>query len=109
MTAMNAATVVKGARRQSGLTQAQLAERMGTTQSVVARLESRDSNPRLATLRRAIEATGQELELVTRSRASTVDESMISANLRVPTSERLARFAQAYASVASLVSHARRG
>ena len=42
------------ARSKTGLTQAEVAERMGTTQSAVARLESANAkhSPSLATLRR---------------------------------------------------------
>lgn len=46
------------ARARAGLTQAQLAERMHTTQSTIARLESGKSMPSLRTLARYAEATG---------------------------------------------------
>lgn len=46
------------ARRQSKLTQEELAARMGTTQSVIARLESGRSMPSTRTLLRIAEATG---------------------------------------------------
>ncbi len=46
------------ARVRAGLTQAQLAERMGTTQSVVARLESGARLPSVKTLLRFAKATG---------------------------------------------------
>ena len=46
------------ARVSSGLTQAQIAERMATTQSAVARLEGWTANPSVNTLRRFAEATG---------------------------------------------------
>jgi DNA-binding XRE family transcriptional regulator len=52
------------ARKRASLTQAQLAERMGTTQSAVARLESGGRVPSIATLRRYAEATGARLRLV---------------------------------------------
>ena len=50
-----------GARVHSGLTQEQIAERMGTTQSAVARLEGWSSNPSVKTLRKYAEATGTRL------------------------------------------------
>ena len=50
-----------GARVHSGLTQEQIAERMGTTQSAVARLEGWSANPSVKTLRRYAEATGTRL------------------------------------------------
>lgn len=46
-------------RRAAGLTQAQLAERMGVSQQAVHKFERRDSDPKLSTLRRyanAVEA-----------------------------------------------------
>jgi transcriptional regulator with XRE-family HTH domain len=51
------------ARAGAGLTQAELAERMGTTQSVIARLESGRVQPTTATLRRLARATGTRLKI----------------------------------------------
>lgn len=49
------------ARARAGLTQAQVAERMGTKQAAVARLEGGRVLPSLDTLRRYAEATGTKL------------------------------------------------
>jgi transcriptional regulator with XRE-family HTH domain len=49
------------ARRRAGLSQRQLAERMGTKQAAIARLESGISSPRVGTLRRLAEVTGSRL------------------------------------------------
>ena len=46
------------ARQEAGLTQAQVAERMGTTQAVIARLESGRVKPSTRTLERFARATG---------------------------------------------------
>jgi len=46
------------ARTRAGLSQAELAERMGTTQSTIARLESGRTLPSLRTLVRYANATG---------------------------------------------------
>jgi len=51
------------ARVKAGLTQAQVAKRMGTTQSVIARLESGRSLPSIKTLYRYAEATGTKPEI----------------------------------------------
>lgn len=51
------------ARMAAGLTQTELAERIGTTQSAVARLEGGGVSPSLATLRRYAEATGTTLQV----------------------------------------------
>ena len=46
------------ARAKAGLSQAQVAERMGTTQSTVARLESGKRPPSLRTVQRYAQALG---------------------------------------------------
>jgi predicted transcriptional regulator len=50
------------ARTRAKLTQAQIAQRMGTSQSAVARLESGRS-PSLASLRKYAKATGSKIEI----------------------------------------------
>lgn len=49
------------ARARAGLTQAEVAERMGTQQAAVARLEGGRVRPSLTTLRRYAQATGARL------------------------------------------------
>jgi transcriptional regulator with XRE-family HTH domain len=53
------------ARSESGLTQAEVAERAGTTQSAIARLESAASShsPSVATLQRYAQALGYRVEI----------------------------------------------
>ena len=51
------------ARAHAGLSQAQLAERMGTSQPYIARLESGRTLPNLRTLQRVGEATGTRLRV----------------------------------------------
>lgn len=51
------------AREQSGLSQREIANRMKTKQSVVARLESADGNPTIKTLSRYAEALGGHLHI----------------------------------------------
>ncbi len=51
------------ARTNAGLTQEEVAKRMGTTQSVVARLEGGRSLPTMKTIRRYAEATGTRPEI----------------------------------------------
>ena len=52
------------ARHDAGLTQAQLAERMGTKQSVIARLENARRLPSLEMVTRYAAATGRRIALV---------------------------------------------
>lgn len=51
------------ARRRAGLSQAELARRMNTTQSTVARLESGRGQPSTRTLVRFAKATGHKLKI----------------------------------------------
>lgn len=51
------------ARSAAKLSQAELAKRIGTTQSAVARLEGGGVSPSLSTLRRYAEATGTKLHV----------------------------------------------
>lgn len=51
------------ARINSGLTQEEIATRMGTTQSVIARLESGRRLPSVKTLAQYAKATGKHLHL----------------------------------------------
>ncbi len=51
------------ARTRAGLTQQELADRMGTTQPVIARLESGRQKPTTKTLERFAKATGSKVEI----------------------------------------------
>jgi|SRR5665213_2062278 transcriptional regulator with XRE-family HTH domain len=55
------ASAVMEVRNRAGLTQQQLARKMGTTQPVVARLESGRSRPSMRTLEKLADATGSRL------------------------------------------------
>ncbi|MFZ0706570.1 MAG: helix-turn-helix transcriptional regulator [Candidatus Korobacteraceae bacterium] len=55
------ANAVIESRKRAGLTQQQLAQKMGTTQPVVARLEAGNRWPSLRTLERLANATGSRL------------------------------------------------
>ena len=57
------ASAVMDVRNRAGLTQAQLARKMGTTQPVVARLESGRTHPSMRSLERLAEATGSRLRI----------------------------------------------
>lgn len=55
------ARAVIAARKRAGLTQLELARRMGTTQPAVTRMESGRVQPSLRTLQRLARATGSRL------------------------------------------------
>src|ERR1700683_442216 len=71
---MMASEAIRNARIRAGITQTELARRLGTTQSAVARLEAPDSNPTVATLERALTATGHRLLLAAARAEPGVDE-----------------------------------
>jgi predicted transcriptional regulator len=56
------AAELEARRLELGLTQTQVAARMGTSQSAIARLESGDADVRLSTLERYAAALSHELE-----------------------------------------------
>ncbi len=58
MDVLDAATLLRTARLRAGLTQRALARRAGTSQSVVARIESGHTDPGVETLRGLLEAAG---------------------------------------------------
>jgi len=51
------------ARATAGMTQSEIAERIGTTQSAIARLESGALNPTIATLQKYAEAIGYRVDI----------------------------------------------
>ncbi len=104
----NAANLLRTARRASGLSQVQLAERLGVSQAAVARLEAAGCNPTLATLRRALGAAGYRLELRTSPAPSNVDASLIADRLRQSPAERLRAFQASHARMATLAGTAAR-
>jgi ribosome-binding protein aMBF1 (putative translation factor) len=61
---------VRELREAHGLSQRDLAERMNTTQSVIARLEAGGSKPNISTLERVAKALGSSVDI--RFRASVV-------------------------------------
>jgi transcriptional regulator with XRE-family HTH domain len=63
---------IREARRRANLTQEELAERLGTTQSAVARWEKGDVSPRLDTFEKVAAACGLALRLVPTRRRSGV-------------------------------------
>lgn len=57
------AAALIAARAHAGLTQAELAGRMGTTQSAVARMEGGKARPSTSTLEKVAQATGTRLKV----------------------------------------------
>lgn len=80
--------MVRAARRTAGLTQQQLAERLGTTQSVISRWERGHDEPRLSTLAGIARATGRRLSVQLVD--DGVDRTQIRQQLALTPTERLA-------------------
>lgn len=99
---MSPSTLIREARRSAGLTQAQLAARLGTTQGAVAQLERAGANPTVARLDAALRAAGRRLELAARPYRPNVDETLLARNLRMTPAERLAAFETAHREVEEL-------
>jgi transcriptional regulator with XRE-family HTH domain len=53
--------LVKEARRRAGITQRELAERVGTTQSAIARLERAEYSPTLEHITKLVRACGYDV------------------------------------------------
>jgi transcriptional regulator with XRE-family HTH domain len=61
---MSPSEIVRLARRNADLTQSELAERLGTTQSAISRLESGRIQPSFETLERVASACGSAVQLL---------------------------------------------
>ena len=83
-----AGQLIRRCRVEAGLTQAALAERLGTTQSVVSRWERGGDEPRLSTLTRILRACGQRL--VISVEPDDVDRAQIRQQLAMSPADRLA-------------------
>jgi transcriptional regulator with XRE-family HTH domain len=85
-------SLIRSARTNAGLTQAQLAERLETSQPAVSRWESGHDGPRLSTLRAALAACGFALDLMVRP-LGDVDRAQIRQQLAMSPEQRLASVA----------------
>ncbi|HEY3959331.1 MAG TPA: helix-turn-helix transcriptional regulator [Solirubrobacteraceae bacterium] len=90
------ATLLKDARRQAGLTQADLARRLGVSQAAVAKLERPQSNPAIATLENALHKTGHRLVLATKPISPGIDETLVVEQLKLSPEQRLMQLESMY-------------
>jgi transcriptional regulator with XRE-family HTH domain len=101
--------LLRQARQTAGLTQAELAERLGVSQPVVARLERRNSNPTWDTLLRVLRATGHDIELKRRPTSSAqLDFGQLRERLALTPAERLKLFLDSQSGLERLQATARR-
>lgn len=107
---MSAAELLRQARRSARLTQAELALRLGTSQPVVARMESRDSNPTWDTLSRALHATGHDVQLAPALATEVgIDLAQLRERLRLSPEQRLTVFQDSQRRLENLRAVARSG
>ena len=87
---MEAATLIRRARSDAGLTQEQLARRLGVTQAALARLERTGANPTVATLDRVLRAAGRRLDLRLGRLQPSVDPTLLREALAMQPAARIA-------------------
>lgn len=92
-----AAALIREARTVAGLTQAELAARLGVSQSAIAKLERAGSNPTVETLDRTLRATGHRLQMIAPAWSDGVDESLIRQALERSPEERIKGFERLHA------------
>jgi len=88
LSTLGSGPLIREARRVGGLTQAELARRLGTTQSAVSNWERGRDTPRVDTLARILEACGFEADMTFR-RLDDVDRAQIRQNLAMTPAARL--------------------
>ena len=99
MTESHWPALLREARALSGLSQRELAERAGTAQSVVGRIEAGLTTPRVDTVDRLVEAAGYHLEIELRPNTADdpvvaayragIDRTLLRENLRLSPDERV--------------------
>lgn len=111
---MRCGSLVREARRRHGLDQAELAERLGTSQPAISRIERNQVSPTVETLERMLNAMGETLRVSTFSLAepapggSNQSIAELRADFRLSPEERLAQAAQLSEIATELAAQAER-
>ncbi|MEX0993517.1 MAG: helix-turn-helix transcriptional regulator [Solirubrobacterales bacterium] len=87
---MDVGALIRRSREEAGLSQRELAQRAGTSQPAVAKIESGITSPTVKTLERLMEASGQRAALAAEPIDTGVDLTQIAAGLRMTPDQRLA-------------------
>ena len=104
---MRAGQLIREARKRAGISQRELAERLGTTQAVIARCELGRSAPPFDRVVDAIRACGFDLSF--RITRPDLDHALlVEENLRMTPLERLERLTSARTAVDNLAEKVRR-
>lgn len=100
---MRGGEIIKEARRRAGLSQRELAERLGTTQSVITRWETGQRSPTFETLVRAVRACGLDLA-VSLGTADADHDLLIRENRKLSPAARLRQMTQQSAGLDELLA-----
>jgi transcriptional regulator with XRE-family HTH domain len=101
---MTSERLIRESREAAGLTQTELAARLGISQPALARLERPGSNPAVWTLARVMRATGNRLQLRRSPMRSGIDETLVAQQLRLTPQQRLESLEHMYAEARQLAS-----
>ncbi len=104
---MKGGELIREARKRMGLSQRELAERLGTTQAVIARWESGRMSPSFERVVEAIRACGLDLS-VRITRPDHEHALLLEENLRLTPEERLERFTSSRSAIDDLVAKVQR-
>src|SRR4051794_32203061 len=96
---MNVGSLLREARQRHGLDQRELAERAGTSQAQISRIERGESSPRFATVERLLRAMDEQLVVRTAPLwpGQDVEEAQLSPAERVLRAAELSRLQTALA------------
>jgi transcriptional regulator with XRE-family HTH domain len=83
--------LLRDARKRHGVSQARLATRAGTTQSVISRIESDRVSPTVGTLRDLLHLLGEDLVLETAPRDWGIDRTQVRERLSATPEERVSQ------------------
>ena len=81
--------LVREARKRAGLSQTELAQRAGTTQSVISRLERGATTPSMQTISDLVRACGFDLDISLARHDDDHDWSLVQQNLRLSPEQRI--------------------
>ncbi|HEY4812717.1 MAG TPA: helix-turn-helix domain-containing protein [Solirubrobacteraceae bacterium] len=93
---MSSSDLLKIARTRAGLTQVELARRLGVSQAAVAKLEGPNANPTVTTLESALRGVGRQLVLTTQPLKRGIDETLVFEQLRLSPEQRLTQLERMY-------------
>lgn len=87
---MTSGVLIRNARKRAGLTQAELAQRVGIQRQQIARWEGDQVEPGLSTLRRVLRGCGYDLDVTLKPHTESQErDEQLEENLKLSPQERL--------------------